>query len=281
MTKNRFIKIGNYVSYAFLILFATACNNNKVEETKNNTDTVKTATNEVKPGTPIAYDNSKRYIYLTWDDGPQPPGTNNCKYLFEEQGVKATFFIVGMNHSAPKRIKLIDSIRQQYPQFLLANHSHTHAFRENYKKFYSSVDSAVNEFVKAQDDMRIPLKIIRLPGNNSWVSNGDIKGPKSTLAVCKGLDSLGFKVIGWDIEWQFKGSAPKQTGDEILKQINDKFETGYLHRDNHLVILAHDRMFQKPEHIEELRKVIATLKQDGRYVFETIDHYPTVQGEPK
>jgi hypothetical protein len=167
-----------------------------------------------------------------------------------------------------------------YPQFLIANHSLTHAFKENYKYFYAHPDSAIKEFVQAQKELNVPLKIIRLPGNNSWVGKGQMKGPKSTMPVCKGLDSLGFNVIGWDIEWQFKGSAaPKQSADEIIKQVNDKFEIGYLNHNNHLVILAHDRMFQKANYVDSLRKVITTLKKDPRNVFETIDHYPLVQNK--
>jgi len=260
------------------LIATVGCNSQPASNQPKKDSTAAVAVKEV-PGTPIKYDSSKRYIYLTWDDGPQPPGTNNCKHLFEEQGVKATFFIVGMNHSAPKRIALIDSIRNMYPQFLLANHSITHAFKENYKYFYSHPDSAVKEFLQAQQELKVPLKIIRLPGNNSWVGRGQLKGPKSTMEVCKRLDSLGFKVIGWDIEWQFNGTAPKQSANEILAQISNKFETGYLNNDNHCVILAHDRMYQKPNQVDSLRKVIATLKKDPRYVFETIDHYPMLQNK--
>jgi hypothetical protein len=43
------------------------------------------------------------------------------------------------------------------------------------------------------------------------------------------------------------------------------------------VILAHDRMFAKAQYADSLNKFIATLKQDPRNVFETLDHYPLVQ----
>ena len=65
-----------------------------------------------------------------------------------------------------------------------------------------------------------------------------------------------------------------QSADGIIKEINDKFENYYSNVENNIVILAHDRMFEKPQYADSLRKVIETLKKDPRNVFETIDHYP-------
>ena len=104
------------------------------------------------------------------------------------------------------------------------------------------------------------------------------KGPKSTMPVCHKLDSLGYNVIGWDIEWQFKGgNVPVQSADQMIAEVNKKFENYYSNVENNIVILAHDRMFEKPQYQDSLRKVIATLKQNPKVVFETIDHYPTIK----
>lgn len=264
------------ISFAMLVL--SACNSGKDNKITEDSSKVQAVTKMV-PGSTIKYDSSKRYIYLTWDDSPQPPGTTICKRIFEEEGVKATFFAVGMHHDIePRRKRTIDSIRNAYPQFLLANHSYTHAFRDNYNFFYTHIDSAVNDFIKAEKAMKIPVKIIRLPGRNAWASNGEIRGPKTSEAVVKKLDSLGYKIIGWDIEWQFiKGSTPKQSPTELIKLVNSKFESEYTQEPNAMVILAHDRMFQQGAHIDSLKRFIQLLKEDKRNVFETIDHYPSVQ----
>jgi peptidoglycan/xylan/chitin deacetylase (PgdA/CDA1 family) len=248
---------------------------------KKGTDSTAVAAAKPVPGTPIKYDSSKRYIFLTWDDAPQPPGTNICKRVFHEQGVKATFFVVGFNASTPARKRIVDSLRAAYPEFLIANHSYSHAYNK-YKEFYSHPDSAVNDFLRNEKELEVPVKIIRLPGNPSWVGKGQMKGPKSTMPVCKRLDSLGYNVIGWDIEWQFvKGSAPKQSADEMINQINERFDNDLNNEANAVVILAHDRMFEKPQYIDSLTKFVATLKKDPRNVFETIDHYPLVQRSKK
>jgi peptidoglycan/xylan/chitin deacetylase (PgdA/CDA1 family) len=272
------IKKYRFALSSILILVISACNNGKDDKVTDDSSKNQVVTKMV-PGTPIKYDSSKRYIYLTWDDSPQPPGTTICKRIFEEEGIKATFFAVGMHHDIePRRKRTIDSIRNAYPQFLLANHSYTHAFRDNYNFFYTHIDSAVNDFIKAEKAMNIPVKIIRLPGRNTWASNGEIRGPKTSELVAKRLDSLGYNIIGWDIEWQFiKGTTPKQSPTELVNLINSKFESEYTQEANAIVILAHDRMFQKGAHIDSLKRFIQLLKEDKRNVFETIDHYPSVQ----
>ena len=261
-----------------LILVLSSCNGGKDTKSAPDSSKAQVATKMV-PGTPIKYDSSKRYIFLTWDDSPQPPGTTICKRIFEEEGIKATFFAVGMHHDIePRRKRTIDSIRNAYPQFLLANHSYSHAFRDNYNFFYTHIDSAVGDFIKAEKAMNIPVKIIRFPGRNTWASNGEVRGPKTSELVAKRLDSLGYKIIGWDIEWQFiKGTIPKQSPTELINLINSKFESEYTQEPNAMVILAHDRMFQKGAHIDSLKRFIQLLKEDKRNVFETIDHYPSVQ----
>lgn len=260
-------------------LFLFSCNNGSQQSKSADSTQKKAVVNTMVPGTPIHYDSSKRYIFLTWDDSPQPPGTQNCARTFREQGVKATFFSVAAHYNIdPLRKRILDSLKKAYPEFLVANHSYTHAFRDNYSFYYTHVDSAVNDILKAQQDMQIPLKIVRLPGRNTWAGNGEFRGPKTSEKVARRLDSLGYKIIGWDIEWQFiKGNIPKQSATALAKEVNDKFDIGYTNQPNTMVILAHDRMFAKQQYVDSLKTFIQLLKQDPRNVFETIDHYPIVQ----
>lgn len=260
-------------------LFLFSCNNGSQQSKSADSTQKKAVVNTMVPGTPIHYDSSKRYIFLTWDDSPQPPGTQNCARTFREQGVKATFFSVAAHYNIdPLRKRILDSLKKAYPEFLVANHSYTHAFRDNYNFYYTHIDSAVNDILKAQQDMQIPLKIVRLPGRNTWAGNGEFRGPKTSEKVAGRLDSLGYKIIGWDIEWQFiKGNIPKQSATALAKDVNDKFDIGYTNQPNTMVILAHDRMFAKQQYVDSLKTFIQLLKQDPRNVFETIDHYPIVQ----
>lgn len=262
------------------LVTVSSCKNKGAAENKG-ADTVKTETTKMVPGTPIQLDNTKRYIYLTWDDSPQPPGTVNSKAVFVEEGIKATFFSVGFNQVGPFKKRLIDSIRNAYPQFLLANHSFSHGFKDKYGTFYSPAmtDSALNDFLRNEKELNIPVKIIRLPGNNGWAANGDLHGQKANTPLVKKLDSLGYKIIGWDLEWtqQAKAKAPKESVDEMIQRVNQKFDDGTTNQQNALVILSHDRLFEKKQYADSLKKFISLLKQDKRIVFETLDHYPSVQ----
>lgn len=278
------IKTFTHTGLSILALVTvTACNNNGADKKAADSTATTTVVKAAEPGTPIKYDPAKRYIFLTWDDSPQPPGTLNCKNVFREEGVKATFFSVGFNQVGPQKRRLIDSIRSSYPQFLLANHSFSHGFRDQYAKFYSAAmtDSAYNDFIRNESELKIPVKIIRLPGNNTWASNGQIEGQKKDNPLIKKLDASGYKIIGWDLEWHqaAKMKAPKESVDEMLKMIEQRFTDEYTYQPNMIVILSHDRLFEKKENADSLRRFITELKKDPRNVFETLDHYPTVQNK--
>jgi peptidoglycan/xylan/chitin deacetylase (PgdA/CDA1 family) len=264
------------------IALLASCNN-KPSSDKAGADSTKLQAVKMVPGSVIKYDSSKRYIFLTWDDSPQPPGTTHCRNIFREESVKATFFAVGFNQVGPFKKRLIDSIRNGYPQFLLANHSFSHGFNDKYSKFYAMPDSAFGDFMRNEKELQIPVHIIRLPGNNTWASNGNIQGQKANNPLIKRLDSLGYKIIGWDLEWgqQNKMKAPRESATEMVKRINQHFDDGNTNAANAIVILSHDRLFEKPQFADSLRHFIKMLKQDSRNVFETIDHYPTVQAGKK
>ncbi len=227
--------------------------------------------------TPIQYDTTKKYIYLTFDDGPQH-GTTACVETIKKEQVKASFFMIGNQINDVYLKKLVASIRNDYPQILLANHSFTHAGNK-YIYFYHHPQMAFNDFIQAQEAINIPFKIIRLPGNSAWIGANSIKTSPLVRPVCKMLDSAGYNVIGWDVEWSFnhKTANPIQTPETMLELVNHAFEKNYTHTKNHLVILSHDRMFRNANFTDSLQKFISLLKQNSNYVFETVDHYPNLK----
>lgn len=230
---------------------------------------------------PIVLDTAKRYIFLTFDDGPQSPGSENCFNIFRREGVKATFFNIADEIGSKAEAKLVDSIRGSYPYYLLANHSKSHAFNNRYFYFYHHPHEAAADFFACQQKLNIPFKIARLPGNSAWVRQGELKASPLVKPVCQLLDSAGYNVIGWDEEWAFKTvnhqSVPRQSASAMVKMIDRDFTEHHLHSANMLVLLAHDRMFAHANYADSLVKCIAMLKQDPRYVFETIDHYPGIK----
>ncbi len=231
--------------------------------------------------TPIAIDSNKRYIFITFDDGPQPPGTSNCFNTFKRLGVKATFFMVADHVEGKERRDLVDSIRAAYPEYLLANHSKSHAFNDHYQFFYHHPQQAAPDFFAAQQKLNIMFKIARLPGNSAWVRQGEVQASQLVKPVCLLLDSAGYNVIGWDEEWGFKThdgySFPVESAERMARMIDNDFNGHHTHTRNTLVWLAHDRMFSRANYKDSLYKCISILKKDPRYVFETIDHYPGIK----
>jgi peptidoglycan/xylan/chitin deacetylase (PgdA/CDA1 family) len=227
---------------------------------------------------PVEYNSSKQYIYLTFDDGPQH-GTEAVFDLCDRLGVKSTFFMVGL-HADRKSDghQLVNMIRDNYPTTLLANHSFTHA-NDKYKYFYHHPVMAEEDFYQAQQSLHVPFKIIRLPGNSSWITNNSFKSTKLVNDVCIKLDSAGYNVIGWDLEWHFnsKTANPVQSAEKMAIMVDTILAKNQTHTINHIVILSHDRMFRNPNYTDSLEKFITLLKRNPNYVFETVDHYPNLK----
>ncbi|MBU3743556.1 MAG: hypothetical protein FGM61_03280 [Sediminibacterium sp.] len=221
------------------------------------------------------------YVYLTFDDGPQH-GTSNCIRVCTTEQAKASFFMVGL-HAAkwPAGRSLIDTIRQGQPQFLLANHSYSHA-RNHYRYFYQHPDSALADFNQAEKILQPNYRIARLPGNNAWSIQHNERSHHLVASVLHKLDSIGYDVIGWDLEWNFRhtNSRPVQIPDTLAARTLQLLREGKTRQPRHLVLLMHDRMFAKPEDAASLQRYLQLLKAEPGMVFETIDHYPGVAKLP-
>lgn len=223
----------------------------------------------------------KRYIYLTWDDAPQR-GTMSCAEVFIRHQVKATFFAVGMNIHNTEGREALDTIASAYPQLLLCNHGWSHGFHDHYKTYYSLPDSAIGDLMQNDSCFHFRQKIVRLPGSNSWVSNLENKGPQSTEPVREGLSRMGYRVIGWDVEWGLRdrndrgrGAGPLDRGaEQLAREVERDLDQGKTNVAHSIVILSHDRFFSGAAAVDSLAQFIAILRQDPRNVFETIDHYP-------
>lgn len=222
----------------------------------------------------VSYDSSKKYIYLTFDDGPQN-GTTAVFELCKHMGIKASFFMVGA-HAYNKNLKdIVGNIREAYPQILLCNHSFSHA-NGKYRFFYNHPEMAAADFLKAQQSLNVPYKILRLPGNRAWIRQNEIKASDLVAPVCNILDHEGYNAIGWDVEWNFKhkNAKPVQTPEQMLAIVDSAFARNETRTNNHIVILSHDRMFRDQNYTDSLAKFIMLLRRNPNYVFETVDHYP-------
>ncbi len=251
----------------------SSCNNDKSKETTTPTETVsKLPAKPVKLPAEKA-DSAAKFVYLTFDDGPLP-GSEAVNALTLEHKFKASVFIVG-KHTGNNRTSLRTlHDYQKNPYIDVCNHSFTHA-NNNYDKFYKMADSAANDIRRNQTESNIDLRIVRLPGRQLWMLperdlNMKVSSAAKTAELLK-IDS--FKIIGWDIEWASKGSTPKETPEDMIAKIDDLFKKDMTFTRNHLVVLSHDPMFQKPEGQAALVKLVELIRARG-YVIENIRHYP-------
>ncbi len=221
---------------------------------------------------------TKKYIYLTFDDGPLN-GTQNCYQLCKLLDIKATFFFVGCHAQNQRGRDLVKIIHQGYSQFMIANHSFTHA-NEKYHSFYNEPEMAMNDFFKAQDFFLLKKKIIRLPGNPAWLLKDKIKATGLVVPLCKILSNFAFDVIGWDLEFSLDRNShltPLENATFFYKIVIQKITHGQTFTENHIVLLFHDWMFQKSKELETLCILLNLLKEYFKSDFEIIENYPNLK----
>jgi peptidoglycan-N-acetylglucosamine deacetylase len=226
-------------------------------------------------------DSNLRYVYLTFDDGPDA-GTLNCYNTCKSKGVKATFFLVGEHANLKPGKNIMDTIKKDMRHFLFANHSYTHAGHNHYEGFYSKPKTALADFLRGRDSLHFDNAIARFPGNNVWVVKNTTRATKLTRPLSKLMDSVGYDVFGWDIEWHFnRKNEPIQSAEAMADEVISAVESNKSLVKDHIVVLAHDRMFKEGNYKDSLAKMISILQSKKGYIFETADQYPKIRKNDK
>jgi peptidoglycan/xylan/chitin deacetylase (PgdA/CDA1 family) len=221
-----------------------------------------------------AEDSLLKHIYLSFDDGPIL-GTSNCIAICTSHQVPATFFEVGLHQSRNQEgQRLYQEILQNEHLFAICNHSYSHAYGK-YLPFYHHPKEAFADFIHAKDLIQPKNNILRLPGNNAWNTKDAKRASGLVRPLVHLLDSAGFSIIGWDMEWRFnKKGKPIKSPEVIVALVDSLLKLNQTVSKNHLVILMHDHMFRAPEDAVKLDKFIALLKQNPHYRFEKLTQYP-------
>ena len=219
-------------------------------------------------------DSLLKHIYLTFDDGPIL-GTSNCIDICSRHQLAATFFEVGLHQSRNKEgRKLYQDIIQNENLFAICNHSFSHAYGK-YLPFYHHPNEALADFLHAKELLQPKNNIVRLPGNNAWNTKEVKRASGLVRPLVHQLDSAGFTIIGWDMEWRFnKKGKPVQSPEVLVALVDSLLKLNQTVSKNHLVILMHDHMFRAAADSIKLDKMIALLKQNPHYRFEKITQYP-------
>ncbi len=218
-------------------------------------------------------DSNSKVIYFTFDDGPLSP-TPALTQIINEKQIKISEFAVGKHAKANKQFMAHLNDMKRNPSIEVHNHSYSHAYHK-YKQFYSAPANAAKDIMDNEDIIGTHTKIVRMPGRDIWATPNIKRGwSQSGGKTAEILLENGFRIYGWDMEWEhFGNTLPKRSPEQIVAQIDDMFRRSAMQTPNHLVFLGHDEMLAKEKGRQDLRLMIDMLKERG-YIFEFISHYP-------
>jgi peptidoglycan/xylan/chitin deacetylase (PgdA/CDA1 family) len=220
----------------------------------------------------------KKKIYLTFDDGPNK-GTQNVLDILQQENVPATFFIVGEHVFMSKEQAATWDSLLQAKNIQLCNHSYTHA-HNRYQKFYEHPDEVVKDIERTKEKILPDNYIVRAPGRNCWrIDSLHFTDIQKSKAAIDSLQSAGFIVMGWDLEWHYdpKTFILKTTADEMLKQVDSLFAKNKTRLLDNLVLLAHDQVYKNSNDSQQLREFVQKLKQKDEYELSMVNSYPAVK----
>jgi peptidoglycan/xylan/chitin deacetylase (PgdA/CDA1 family) len=185
-------------------------------------------------------DPTKKYVALTFDDGPKPEYTLELLALLERSRVPATFFYVG------SQCKLYpDLVKDTYASGNeIGNHSWHH-----YRLPTLKPAEKRREIDEAQAIIAgltgVQPRFFRPPGGHRDTETEEL------------LDQRGMIVAMWDLS--LNDADPRTKSADIVRQVEDKIRPG-------TVILAHSGI---PATMEALPQIIHNLTARG-YTFVTL-----------
>jgi len=260
-------------------IFLLVCTRTTKQSTKKILVAAKTAAPKEVAKKPAAKPvKKKKKIYLTFDDGPNK-GTQNVLDILQQENVPATFFIVGEHVFMSKEQAATWDSLLQAKNIQLCNHSYTHA-HNRYQKFYEHPDEVVKDIELTKEKILPDNYIVRAPGRNCWrIDSLHFTDIKKSKAAIDSLQSAGFIVMGWDLEWHYdpKTFILKTSADEMLKQVDSLFAKNKTKLLDNLVLLAHDQVYKSSADSQQLREFVQKLKQKDEYELSMVNSYPAIK----
>lgn len=204
----------------------------------------------------------KKYVFLTFDDGPSP-NTEKVLNILKEKNVKGTFFVLGERLDNDNSKNLLK--RAITEGNAIANHTYTH----NFKKLYPNNSVNINYFMKELNDTNNLMKnilgenfntrVMRMPGgyNSRQYYKDSNLAAFNTILNENSIVSIDWNALNGDAEG--KSYSPEYMLDYAKRSSEGQ---------NQIVILMHDT-YGKEKTTQMLPALIDYYKSQG-YEFKTI-----------
>lgn len=217
--------------------------------------------NEIKY--PVRTD-GKKVAYLTFDDGPSTTNTPKVLDILKENGIKATFMIMGKNAELNGKSK--DILRREVKEgHAIGNHTYCHDYKYLYPNKIISVDHFMSDVDKCNQALKNILgkdfktRVVRFPaGYWNW---------EGRTAIKPVIEEKGYASINWNALSEDGQGKPNKTAEELV-EISKK-NLDLLGKDvDSVVFLMHDT-YGKEETVKSLQPIINMFKERG-FEFKTI-----------
>jgi peptidoglycan/xylan/chitin deacetylase (PgdA/CDA1 family) len=222
-------------------------------------------------------DSLKNYtLYFTIDDGPLE-GTPFLDSVFSEEKVPADLFLVGTHANINKVFQGYFNELRNNKWFELNNHSYTHA-NEDYEYYYRHPRKVLKDMRRNNDSLHFTTIMCRMPARNMWrVEDKRFDDGFSGSKTADLLKRKGYKVMGWDLEWESDSlNRPIQSPELLFQQLQLAFKNNDSFLPGRVVLLCHDWMFTKSVYKKELQQFIQLVKASSDIHFEWLSSYPGV-----
>lgn len=192
-----------------------------------------------------------KVVYLTFDDGPDFENTPAVLNILKNNGIKASFFVVGNQAE-----KYPDILRRIYQEgHAIGNHSYNHVYRDLYQSpgTYVAQLRHTDEVIKQAIGVR--PRISRAPGGSAG---------SFTKEYWETLKKLGYIEMGWNIS---SGDASSANAKRIMSNIAAQMDNKNLW--NHAIVLMHDGRGHA-ETVKALPDIIKYFK-DRQFEFRVVN----------
>lgn len=209
------------------------------------------------------YRGSGKEVFLTFDDGPSSTYTPQILKILNDNGVHATFFVLGssLNSSVNQNI-----VRQELANGnAIGNHTYTHDYSKIYPRNRVSISVFMNEFYRTKGILQNVLgknfdsRVVRMPGGHMsrvYYHDRNLKTLDNTLNASR-ITSIDWNVESGDATG--KPYTPSQLAQNAINQSKGN---------NHVVVLMHD---VKKNTVQSLPSIINYYKSQG-YTFKVISN---------